>query len=215
MMIRVLLVDDHPVVLEGLGATLEAQAGLTIVDRAATLAEARAAIERHQPDVVLVDVRLPDGSGMELLERAGEDGQPAFIMVTTFDAPQYVDIAMDLGASGFLLKTSPTEDIAFAVRLVANGGRVFAADRSPIRRGPRRQPLSERERQVVAGVLAARSNDEIGSDLGVSSKTVEWHLSRLFERFDVASRVELAMRAEREGWMSLPAEPHRIRRTRP
>jgi len=213
MMIRVILVDDHPVVLGGLRAALEAQADFEIVDTVTTLAEARAAIDRHRPDVALVDVRLPDGSGMELLERAADDGQPAFIMVTTFDAPQYVEVAMDLGASGFLLKTSPIEEIVSAVRRVAGGGRVFSADRSPLRRGERWQPLSERERDVVAGVLAGRSNDEIGGDLGVSTKTVEWHLARLFERFGVASRVELAMRAEREGWMALPAKGRKSRRS--
>jgi DNA-binding NarL/FixJ family response regulator len=208
MTIRIILVDDHPVVLGGLGTALDAQADVEIVGRAATLAEARAAIAAEHPDVALVDVRLPDGSGMELLDRAAESGQPAFIMVTTFDAPQYVEVAMEMGASGFLLKTAPIEEIVSAVRRVASGGRVFAVDRSPARRGSRWHPLSEREREVVAGVLAGRTNDEIGGDLGVSTKTVEWHLSRLFERYGVASRVELAMRAEREAWLALPTESH-------
>lgn len=204
MTIRVLLIDDHPVVLSGLGAALAAQPDVIVVGRASTLADARSAIDRERPDVALVDVRLPDGSGMELLEKAAAANQPAFIMVTTFDAPQYVEIAMDMGASGFLLKTAPIEEIVAAVRRVAAGGRVFSADRGPQRRGERWHPLTERERQVVAGVVGGRSNDEISGDLDISRKTVEWHLSRLFERFDVVSRVELAMRAEREGWLDLP-----------
>jgi DNA-binding NarL/FixJ family response regulator len=211
MTIRIILVDDHPVVLGGLGTALEAQPDVEIVGRATTLAEARAAILAQRPDVALVDVRLPDGSGLELLERATEAGQPAFILVTTFDAPQYVEVAMEMGASGFLLKTAPIDEIVSAVRRVAGGGRVFAVDRSPAPRGERWYRLSEREREVIVGVLAGRTNDEIGGDLGVSTKTVEWHLSRLFERYDVASRVELAMRAEREGWLALPTDPHRRR----
>jgi len=107
----------------------------------------------------------------------------SFIIVTTFDAPQYVEVAIEMGASGFLLKTAPIEEIVSVVRRVAKGGRVFASDTSHLRRGKRWHPLLERERDVVAGVLAGRSNDEIGGDLGVSTKTVEWHLSRLFERF--------------------------------
>lgn len=203
MSIRVVLVDDHPVVLGGLGAALAAHPDVEIVGRAGTLAEARMLIERERPDVALVDVRLPDGSGMELLEDQTESAQPAFVMVTTFDAPQYVEVAMDMGASGFLLKTAPIEEIVAAVRRVAAGGRVFA-DRSPPRHGERWHRLSERERQIIACVVGGRSNDEISGDLGISRKTVEWHLSRLFERFSVISRVELAMRAEREGWLDLP-----------
>ncbi len=209
MTIRIALVDDHPVVLGGLGAALAAQPDVEIVGHAATLAEARALIERERPDVALVDVRLPDGSGMELLDDRVEGQRPAFVMVTTFDAPQYVEVAMGMGASGFLLKTAPIEEIVAAVRRVAAGGRVFA-DRSPPRHGERWHPLSERERQIIAAVVNGRSNDEISGDLGISRKTVEWHLSRLFERFGVISRVELAMRAERERWLDLPTRaPHR------
>ncbi len=208
MTIRVLLVDDHPVVLGGLGAALTAQPDVAVVGLAESLAEARAAIASERPDVALVDVRLPDGSGMELLEQAADAGQPAFIMVTTFDAPQYVEVAMDMGANGFLLKTAPIEEIVAAVRRVAGGGRVFTSDRSP-QRGQRWHPLSERERQVIVGIVGGRSNDEIGGDLGISRKTVEWHLSHLFERFGVISRVELAMRAEREGWLGLPPRGRR------
>lgn len=206
MTIRVVLIDDHPVVLGGLGAALAAQTDVEIVGRAATLAEAREMIELERPDVALVDVRLPDGSGMELLEERTQTDPPAFIMVTTFDAPQYVEVAMDMGASGFVLKTAPIEEIVAAVRRVAAGGRVFA-DRSPPRHGERWHPLSQREREIIAGVVGGRSNDEISGDLGISRKTVEWHLSRLFERFDVMSRVELAMRAEREGWLDMPTRP--------
>jgi two-component system, NarL family, response regulator DesR len=204
MTIRIVLVDDHPVVLGGLGAALQSHADIEVVGHASTLSEARILIDNARPDVALIDIRLPDGSGMELLESAAEEGQPAFIMVTTFDAPQYVEVAIELGASGFLLKTSPTEEIVSAVRRVASGGRVFAGDRGSLRRGEKWRPLSAREHDVVASVVAGRSNDEISGDLGISTKTVEWHLSRLFERFSVASRVELAMRAEREGWLALP-----------
>ena len=213
MSIRIVLIDDHPVVLGGLSAALAAQPDIEVAGQAGTLAGAQTLIARERPDVALVDLRLPDGSGMELLEHAADEGQPAFIMVTTFDAPQYVEVAMDMGASGFLLKTAPIDEIVSAIRRVADGGRVFAVDRTPLRRGERWHPLSERERDVVAGVLAGRSNDEIGGDLGVSTKTVEWHLSRLFERFGVVSRVELAMRAEREGWLDLPTRPQRRRTT--
>jgi DNA-binding NarL/FixJ family response regulator len=203
MTVRVLLIDDHPVVLDGLSIALEAH-GLEIAGRARTLAEARTLVASVEADVALLDLRLPDGSGTDLLSGV-EDGHggPAFIVLSTFQTPQYVAAAVALGASGFVAKTAPTEEIVDAVRVVANGGTAFP--REAIRPARSRwHPLTRREHDIIAGVLAGRSNDELSADLRIARKTVEAYLTRLYARFGVLSRTELAVLAEREQWLSLP-----------
>ena len=200
-MIHVLLVDDHPVVLSGLLAGLGALPDIEVVGVARSLEEANARLERGGIDVALVDLRLPDGLGMSLLSEA-ESG-PAMIMLTSFDQPQYVSAAAARGARGFLLKTAPLGEVAEAIRLVARGGTAFSPEQ--IRTLGARLALTAREQEIVRLVMASRSNDEIGRELNMAAKTVESHLSKLFERTGVTSRVELALRAEREGWLGTEA----------
>jgi DNA-binding NarL/FixJ family response regulator len=203
MSIRLLLVDDHPVVTDGLAGALERQEGMTVVAVAATLEAGRAVLEERSIDVGLVDVRLPDGVGLELIsEFPRSSGGPAWIVLSSYDLTEYVAAGSQRGASGYLLKTAPLSPIVDAIRRVATGGTAFEARHLAAIAGGRVR-LSPRERQVIAGVVASRSNDEIAGDLGMSRKTVESYLSRLFERLDVTSRVELALRAEREGWLDL------------
>lgn len=204
-MIRLLLVDDHPVVLDGLEAALAAHGGMAVVERATSLAEARAALQRRQIDVALVDIRLPDGSGLELLPGPGAQSSPAVVLLTTFQSPQYVAKAMALGARGFLLKTAPTPDIVEAIRRVAGGGVVFRVESGP-GQVVSQEVFSSRERQIVAAVVAGQTNKEIAHQLGISPKTVEWHLARLYARSGVQSRAELAAQAERSGWVEPPPE---------
>jgi DNA-binding NarL/FixJ family response regulator len=203
MTVRVLLIDDHPVVLDGLSIALEAH-GLEIAGRARTLAEARTLVASVEADVALLDLRLPDGSGTDLLS-AVEDGHggPAFIVLSTFQTPQYVAAAVALGASGFVAKTAPTEEIVDAVRVVADGGTAFPREAMRPARN-RWHPLTRREHEIIAGVLVGRSNDELSADLHIARKTVEAYLTRLYARFGVLSRTELAVLAEREQWLSLP-----------
>jgi DNA-binding NarL/FixJ family response regulator len=205
-LIRILLVDDHPVVLSGLRAALESQPDLRVVATADTLEAARTALRSNDVDVALVDVRLPDGSGMELLEDAAAlNAGPAVIYITTFDSPQYAEVAARLGASGLILKTAPIETIVDAVRRAAAGHVAFTREQiHPLGR-PAWKPLTTREIGVIERVVAGRSNDEIAADLGLSTKTVEWYLGRFFERFEVASRTELATLAQRQGWLDLPS----------
>jgi DNA-binding NarL/FixJ family response regulator len=204
MTVRVLLIDDHPVVLDGLTIALEAH-GVEIAGRARTLAEARTLLANVQAEVALLDLRLPDGSGTDLLSRVDDEpAGPAFIVLSTFQTPQYVSAAMALGASGFVAKTAPTEEIVDAVRVVADGGTAFPRELARPARN-KWNPLTPREHDIIAGVLAGRSNDELSADLHIARKTVEAYLTRLYARFGVLSRTELAILAEREQWLSLPA----------
>lgn len=196
--VRVLLVDDHPLVLDALRQAVDRDDAFE-VHTAASLSEGREALRRLEPAVMVCDVRLPDGSGLKLIEEArATNSGTACLVLSSFDTTQYVATAQRLGAVGYLLKTEPTDTIMAAIRTVAAGGTVFA----PLRAGLDEEiMLSGREREVVAGVVSGQTNDEIAGHLGISRKGVEAHLSRLYERAGVSSRTELAVRAERERWL--------------
>jgi DNA-binding NarL/FixJ family response regulator len=191
--IRVAVVDDHPLLREGTAALVDRQDDMEIAGVAGSLEELRPILEAGATDVLLLDLRLGQESGFELLR--SDVAMPAVVVVTSYDYPQYADAALGLGAAGFVVKTAPTAELLDAIRRAAAGGLAFG-----VRPGSG-VALSAREREVLQLVVNGASNDEIGSRLGISSRTVESHLRRLFERFGVASRTELAARALREGWL--------------
>lgn len=201
-LIRVLLVDDHPLSMDGLGAALGADRGIEVVGRAQTQAQGRAALQRLQPHVAVLDIHLPDGSGLQLV---GLVPDTRYLLLSYFGAPQYVDAAKRLGASGFFLKTAPTPSLVAAVKRIAAGGSAFDPEALRAAREGSWEPLTTRQKEIVRLVMEGRSNDEVGAHLHVSSKTVEAYLGRLFARFKVDTRLDLALRAEREGWLDLPA----------
>jgi DNA-binding NarL/FixJ family response regulator len=194
--IRIAIVDDHPVVREGTAALLGGQ-GLSVVGTAASLEDAAALLDPKAIDVLLLDIRLGTDSGLALLR--GHGPLPAVIVLTAYDYPQYAAAALRLGAAGFVVKTAPISELVDAIRKVAAGGLAFGIRPS----GPV-PDLTVRERQVVVLVVEGSSNDEIGVALGITARTVEAHLRRLFERLGVQSRTELATRALREGWLEIP-----------
>ncbi len=198
MSVTVLLVDDHPLVLGALRQAVDGDESFE-VHTAASLSEGREALRRLQPAVMVCDVRLPDGSGLKLIEEAkATNNGTACLVLSSFATTQYVATARRLGAAGYLLKTEPTDTIIAAIRTIAAGGSVFG----PLAAGVHEEfRLTMREREVVAAVVSGLTNDEIAGRLGISRKGVEAHLSRLYERAGVASRTELAIRAEREAWL--------------
>jgi DNA-binding NarL/FixJ family response regulator len=187
------VVDDHPLVREGTAALIDRQQDMEIAGVAASLDEVRPILRDGAVEVLLLDLRLGDESGFDLL-RSEAGPMPAVVVVTSYDYPQYADAALRLGAAGFVVKTAPTAELLDAIRRAAAGGLAFGVR-------PGGVSLSPRETDVVRLVVEGASNDEIGARLGISSRTVESHLRRLFERVGVASRTELAARALREGWL--------------
>lgn len=193
-MIRVAVVDDHPLVREGTAAIVARAEDMEIAGVAGSLEELRPMLD-GSVDVLLLDLRLGQDSGFDLLRSKADAPMPAVVVLTSYDYPQYADAALRLGAAGFVVKTAPTAELLNAVRRAAGGGLAFGV------RPGNGVALSGREREVVRLVVDGASNDEIGTRLGISSRTVESHLRRLFERLGVASRTELAARALREGWL--------------
>ena len=200
--IRVVLVDDHPAILDAVGSAVRDAPDLDLAGSARSLDDALALLARTSGvEVVVSDVQLAgEAEGLRLLDAIGSDG-PSVLFLSSFDQPPLVRTAFDRGAAGYLLKTSELPDILDAIRAVAGGGTAFsAAMLRTIRNAPRRP--SDREVEVLTLVCAGATNDEIGGRLGVSDKTVESHLRRLFDRYGVLSRTELAVLALREGWVA-------------
>jgi DNA-binding NarL/FixJ family response regulator len=200
-MIRVAIVDDHPALREGTAALLAQEPDLQVVGLAGTLAEARGLLAADPPpDVLVVDIRLGGERGLDLLVgRPTTGNQTAIVVWTAFDVPQYAAFAFRSGAAGFVTKTEPTTELVEAIRHAAAGGIHYTT-----RPDLASRPLSDREREVLGHLVAGRSNDEIGAAMGIITRTVEAHLTRLYERYDIRSRTELAARAASEGWLDVP-----------
>jgi len=209
--IRVLIVDDDALVRAGLTMLLAGAGDIEIVGEAADGREVEHAIAEHQPDVVLMDIRMPGMDGLaatEILRR--RDRPPEVIVLTTFDADDHVLRALRAGASGFLLKDTPPANIVRAIRAVAVGepmlsptitrrliGHVTGSDDGERRRHAREQldRLTEREREVAVAIGRGQSNAEISRELYMSIATVKAHVSRLLEKLGFNNRVQIALLA--------------------
>jgi two-component system response regulator DegU len=205
--IRVLLVDDHPVVREGIRNLLAKENDIVIVGEASDGLEALKKAEDLFPDVMLLDMELPGMSGTQVAKHLQEHNSPIKILaLSAHDDRQYIQELLANGASGYLIKEEVPETIIEAVRGVAYGeqgwiSRQVAAQMSTWMGGTDddQNSLTPREIEVLRGVVAGKTNQEIGLTLGISEKTVEKHLEGVFTKLNVASRVEAAVLAVREG----------------
>ncbi len=191
--IRVVLADDHPVVRAGLRGMLAAEPGIEVVADAASGAEAVAVAARFQPDVVLMDLRMPHGDGVEATAKI-VGGHPGIrvVVLTTYETDADIVRAVEAGAVGYLLKDASISELGNAVRAAARGETVLApsvARRlvSHVRQ-PRRDLLSGRETEVLALVARGLTNAEIGQRLSITEATVKTHLLRLFGKLGVNDR---------------------------
>ncbi len=198
-LIRLAIVDDHPMLSQGVASLLAREPDIEVIGVGSSLTDASALLARPDPpDVLLLDVKLGPESGLDLLPDT-RGSSTAVIVLTAHDFGPYLAASHRLGAAGFVVKTAPFATLLDAIRRVAAGGLAF--DRRP----QEEVSLTPRERSVVTLLLDGRTNDEIASVLGVTTRTVEAHLARLFERLGASSRTELATRALREGWLEVPA----------
>ena len=212
-MIRVLIVDDQALVRGGFRLILETQTDITVVGEAQDGREALEKARDLRPDVVLMDVRMPELDGIEATHQILKgEAQPRVLILTTFDADQYVYAAMKAGASGFLLKDVRPEQLAHAVRVVASGEALLAPPitRRLIEQYVRRPPpgshapvelseLTERELDVLKLVARGASNREIASTLFVSEATVKTHLTHILTKLELRDRVHAVVLAYESG----------------
>ncbi|MEU0237046.1 response regulator transcription factor [Nocardiopsis sp. NPDC006198] len=206
-MIRVLLVDDHPVVREGIRGMLGAEPDLSVVGDAASGPEALALVAALSPDVVLMDLRMPGGDGVSATERITADHPGAHVLVlTTYDTDGDILRAVEAGATGYLLKDTPRAALADAVRAAARGetvltGRVAGKLLSGMRQrtAPPAAVLSPRETEVLRLAAEGRTNAAIGRALHISQTTVKTHLVRVYDKLGVGDRTAAVSRAIRRG----------------
>ncbi|AVT32175.1 MULTISPECIES: response regulator transcription factor [unclassified Plantactinospora] len=215
-MIRVLIADDQAMVRQGFGALLAAQPDLLVVGDAANGADAVTAARRLDPDVVLMDVRMPVLDGLaatrQLLGDRPAADRPRVLILTTFDLDDYVYEALRAGASGFLLKDAPAADLVHAVRVVAAGDALLAPAVTrrliaefaarPGRDRPRPTSLAgltPRETEVLRLIARGRSNGEIAAELIVAEQTVKTHVGRILSKLDLRDRAQAVVVAYESG----------------
>jgi DNA-binding NarL/FixJ family response regulator len=215
MTVRVGVVDDQPLIRSGLRTMIEHAADVEMVGEAADGEQAVELARRQRPDVLLMDIRMPVLDGIEATRRITADGAlnaVRVVVLTTFDADDYVHAAIRAGASGFLLKDAPPEDVLAAIRVVARGDALLAPsvtrriiEELAVRPEPDRAPLAhiavltDREREVLALVGRGLSNVEIGEQLYISAATAKTHVSHVMTKLYARDRAQLVVVAYESG----------------
>jgi DNA-binding NarL/FixJ family response regulator len=210
--IRVLLADDEAIVREGIRLIVESDEGIEVVGEAG---DGRAAVDaavRLHPDVVLMDIRMPAMDGLEATRRlVAAHASARVIVLTTFDNDEYVYDALKSGASGFMLKSAPRDQLISAVRVAARGEELLAPSITrrlieefvnkprPGERPPSLTELTDREVDVLRLIGRGRSNDEIAEELFVSYATVKTHIGRIFSKLDLRDRAQAVVAAYESG----------------
>lgn len=216
--IRVAVVDDQAMVRAGFSALLAAQPGITVVGDVADGADAVDLVRRTRPDVVLMDIRMPEVDGIEATRRiaALDDVDPRIIILTTFDLDSYVFQALRAGASGFLLKDAPASDLVHAVRVVAGGDALLSPSitrsvisefvTQPERSTPdpaRFRDLTERELAAAKLVARGLSNAEIAAELVIAEQTVKTYVSRILMKLGLRDRTQIVVAAYESGLITV------------
>ena len=208
----VVIADDHTLVREGTSRMLQAQSDIVVLGEAADGAEAVEACLKLQPNVVLLDIRMPALNGIEAARRLRDEApNVATVLLTAYDEDEYVSAAIKAGASGYLLKTVRASELIEAVRRVRMGevvlhpaiarklARLFVKNLDPT---AEEQLLTQRERDILKLVCQGELNKEIARELGLSVRTVEGHLNAILSKLSVRSRTEAAMYATSKGWFT-------------
>jgi len=197
--IRVMLVDDHEVVRRGIVTVIDASPTLKVIGEAASVAEATRRLPAIRPEVLVVDLQLPDGTGIEVMKAARElDPQQRMLVLTSFDDDAALRESKAAGASGLMLKSARSQEIVEAIRTVHSGRPVWPADH--VEDGP---DLSESDQRIVELIGDGHSNREIAETLGIAEKTVKNRVPIILQAFDMQRRTQVAAMVaarRRAGW---------------
>ena len=203
--IRLLIVDDHFVVRIGLTSALNLEPDLQVIAEARNGKEAVALYQQHRPDVVVMDYQLPELNGAEATAAIRAlDPDARIIILSVYKGEEDVHRAVEAGASGYLPKSAEPRELIEAIRAIRNGDRYFpAAISAALAQRQARAKLSDREHEVLVMIVKGRSNKEIAAAMGISENTVKVHTTRVFEKLNVADRLEAATAAIQRGIVHL------------
>ena len=200
-MIRVVVAEDQVMILGALAALLEIERDIEVVARARDGEEALELVRREKPDVLLTDIEMPKMTGLDLTAALQREGLPVrVIILTTFARSGYLRRALQAGASGYLLKDSPAEQLANAIRRVHAGGRAIAPELAA-EAWSEPDPLTDRERQVLRMAADGQSSGDIATALSLSDGTVRNYLSEAISKLGAQNRIEAARIARERGWL--------------
>jgi DNA-binding NarL/FixJ family response regulator len=213
--IQILIADDHPVVQDGLQAVLSTQSDFKIVGVAETGIEVLQIVTAKEPDIVLLDLEMPEMDGLEVLENLRIDHpQVKAIVFTAFDTDERIVGAVKAGAKGYLLKGAPSQDLFEAIRTVSAGGSLLqpvvaskliehVSGERDMAAQEKTTPLTERERQVLEQLALGKTNKEIASELVITERTVKFHVSSILSKLGAGNRTEAVTIAARDGLVTL------------
>lgn len=209
--IRVILADDHPVVRTGIRQLMETAGDIKVIAEASDGSEAVRTIEDFSPDVAVLDIKMPEQSGIEVTRWVRANAKSTGVLIlTAYDDDPYIMAVLQAGANGYVLKTADASDIIQAVRSVYEGksaldpeiARKVMAQVSGMRIDGPVEKLTDRELEVLGLAAQGYTNKAIGVQLGISDRTVQGHLAKTFNKLQAASRTEAVMRAVSLGWIS-------------
>jgi two-component system, NarL family, response regulator len=202
---RVMIADDHPVVVLGLAAIINAQPDMTVVGEAANGRQALELFEKHLPDVTLIDLRMPELGGVEAIKQIRVKHPNAiFIVLTTYQGDEDIHKALKAGAQGYLLKGMPHDDLLDAIRRVRAGVQYLPASvKETLANRTPGSDLSPRELQILELIVKGLSNKQIADKLGITEGTVKWHVNAILGRLNVSDRTQAAVAALNRGIVQL------------
>lgn len=197
-MIRIVIAEDQRMVLGALASLLDLEEDMKVVGRASNGEEAISLVHQHKPDICIMDIEMPAKTGLDAAEEL--KGQSCkVIILTTFARSGYFERALKAGVSGYLLKDSPSEELANTIRSVMAGRRIFATELVDEAYG-QENPLTEREKEVLVLVADGKNTKEIASELFITTGTVRNYISVILDKLDVSNRIEAITRFKEKGW---------------
>lgn len=198
-MIRIIIAEDQRMMLGALGSLLDLEEDLEVVGQAPNGAEAIELVKQLNPDVFITDIEMPVKSGLDAAEEL-KDHSCKIIILTTFARSGYFERARKAGVSGYLLKDSPSEDLANSIRLIMDGRRIYAPELVDLAYSGEDNPLTEREHQVLELIATGKNTKEIASELYITTGTVRNYISVILDKLDVTNRIEAISRFKEKGW---------------
>ena len=198
-MIRIVIAEDQRLLLGALGSLLDLEDDMEVVGKAKDGQEALDLIHQHQPDICIMDIEMPVKSGLDVAEEI-KNHDCKVIILTTFARAGYFERARNANVSGYLLKDSPSEELANSIRVIMGGRKMYAPELVDIAFNKQENPLSEREEQVIQLIAEGKNTKEIASQLYLTTGTVRNYVSVILDKLDVSNRIEAISRFREKGW---------------